>query len=146
MDTINSPRPPILFVDDDPVAHELIKSYLKDWEIRSAYSGKDALEILGEESIKIVISDINMPGMDGLDLLREIKRTRGIVQVIIATATEQVQDLLGALEAGANDFLLKPFRKDDVEEALEHTLLKLERWKGKMKDLFKKKKEIQNTG
>lgn len=139
-ESIRNPHAPVLFVDDDPMAHKVMKKHLEDWDIRFAESAKQALEIMERENILIVITDIRMPDMDGIELLREIKRTRGIVQVIIVTASEEVEDLVLAMEAGANDFLLKPLRKANIEEALENTMAKMVRWREMLKTLFMKKK------
>jgi CheY-like chemotaxis protein len=137
---IRKPRTPILFVDDEPTAHLIVKSHLKDWHIISAYSAEEALEILNRQHILIVITDIGMPGMDGLEFLREVRKTRGIIQVVIVTASNQIDDLVSAFEAGATDFLLKPFKKHEIESALENILVKIERWKATMKELFQRRK------
>ncbi len=138
---IGDSQAPILFVDDEPTAHKIVKKYLEDWNVKYAFSAEDALGTLEQEDIQVVITDINMPGMDGVDLLREVKRRHGAVQVIMATASEQLEDLTDALEAGANDFLLKPLEKGDIEEALHNTFSKINRWKTKMKTLFERRKQ-----
>lgn len=130
---------PILFVDDDPIAHKLIEVYLRSWKVFYAFSGEDALDILDKENIQIVISDINMPNMNGIELLKKIKSKHGTIQVIMLTGEDQVEYLINALSQGANDFLLKPITKEKVEEALENTMQKISRWKKAMKELFIKK-------
>ncbi len=138
----NKPHTPILFVDDEPMAHVIIKHHLKEWTIVSAYSAEEALDILSKRHILIVISDISMPGMDGIEFLREIRKTRGIIQVIIVTASNRIDDLINAFEAGATDFLLKPLKKEEIEDALENILVKINRWKKTMKTLFGRKKQM----
>ncbi|MBF0121302.1 MAG: response regulator [Desulfobacterales bacterium] len=140
---VRNAHAPILFVDDEPMAHKIVKNLLKDWDVKSAYSAEEAQEIMNKENILILITDIKMPGMTGIDLLKKIKRTpgRGIVQVIVVTASEQIEHLINALESGANDFLLKPLKKEDIEETLENTLSKITRWQKTMKSLFQKRKE-----
>ena len=138
---ISTPRTPILFVDDEPMAHVIMQSHLEGWNLKSAYSAEEALKILEKEHIPIVITDISMPGMDGIEFLREIRKTRGMIQVIIVTATNRVEDLINAFEAGATDFLLKPLKKDDIKDALNNILTKINRWKLTMKSLLKKKKK-----
>jgi len=140
---IHKPQTPILFVDDEPMAHVIMKHHLKNWNMESAYSAEEALEILNKRHILIIISDISMPGMDGIEFLREVRRRRGIVQVIIVTASNRIDDLINAFEAGATDFLLKPLKKEEIEEALENILAKINRWKTTMKALFHKKKELE---
>ncbi|OQX27305.1 MAG: hypothetical protein BWK80_05920 [Desulfobacteraceae bacterium IS3] len=134
------PQTPILFVDDEPTAHIIIKNHLKGWNVISAHSAEEALEILNKRHILIVISDIGMPGMDGITFLREIRKTRGIIQVIIVTASDKIDDLINAFEAGATDFLLKPVKKKDIEEALDNILVKMNRWKATMRELFYRRK------
>jgi DNA-binding response OmpR family regulator len=142
-DTSMAPSPDIiLVVDDDPVQHTLLGKYLEDRPVRHAYSAREALGILSQEDILLVILDLYMPEMTGLDMLRLIKRHNGIVQVIIITASEDTEDLLRALEAGADDFLLKPLNKIALDEALENALSRIHRWKKNLVELFQRKKRI----
>ncbi|MDZ7698940.1 MAG: response regulator [Deltaproteobacteria bacterium] len=79
---------PILFVDDDPVSHKVIQRYLRDWEVTHVYSGEEALSALREKNVIIVITDLMMPGMHGLELLEEIKKTYGNrVKVVVVTVS-----------------------------------------------------------
>ncbi|HPM01250.1 MAG TPA: response regulator [Candidatus Cloacimonadota bacterium] len=129
---------PILFVDDDPLAHKLIESSFKDWKVFYAFSAEDALKLLEKENIQIVISDINMPGMSGIQFLEVIKKRYGTIQVIMITAEDEIENLINALSMGANDFLIKPVNKTQLEDALMNTIDKISRWKVAMKDLFNK--------
>lgn len=131
---------PILFVDDDIMAHKIMKSLLKDWNILYAYSAEEAIPIIKQENISILLTDISMPGMSGIELLHEIKKASATIQVIMVSATDEVTDLLTALELGANDFLLKPLKKKNLEEALQLSINKSLRWKKMLKELFIKKK------
>jgi len=129
----------ILFVDDDVTAHALIKAMLNDWEIISAYSGVEALDILENEYGVIVITDIHMPKMDGITLLKKIREEYPMIQVIVLSATDQSQNLLKAYEIGANDFISKPFEREDVLEAINNTMTKINRWTNAMGNLYQKK-------
>ena len=129
----------ILFVDDDVTAHALLKGMLPDWEITSAHSGANALEILSQEYGYIVITDIHMPKMDGITLLKTIRKEYPMVQVIVLSATDQSNNLLEAYQAGANDFISKPFNRDEIIEALINTERKIDRWKNAMCDIYDKK-------
>lgn len=131
---------PILFVDDDVMAHKIIKSLLQKWNMLFAYSAEEALHIIEDNNVTVVLTDISMPGMSGIEFLREVKKKQGIIQVIMVSATEQVNDLLLALELGADDFLLKPLKKKDIEDALQLSINKSLSWKEKLKELFVKKK------
>jgi len=126
---LRNPDTPILFVDDDPIAHKIVRHHLKYWRLESVHSAREALAALEKENFVIVITDLMMPEMNGIDLLREIKRRyKNRVQVIMVTASDQLEHLIEALDGGANDFLLKPLKKDEIEEVLDHTLKRIERW------------------
>ncbi|ETR73806.1 MAG: two component transcriptional regulator, partial [Candidatus Magnetoglobus multicellularis str. Araruama] len=129
----------ILFVDDDLTAHALLKGMLPDWQIISAHSGVEALEILEQEYGLIVITDIHMPKMDGITLLKNIREKHPMVQVIVLSATDQSNNLLAAYQAGANDFISKPFERDEIIEALANTQKKIDRWEHAMGNLYEKK-------
>lgn len=140
MTTVRNPHSPILLVDDDPVTHKLILKYLKDWDVESVYSGKEALEALQSRNFVIVITDLEMPGMSGIELLHEIKATYSHrVQVIIITVSDQIKDFFNSLHGGANDFLLKPLKKEDLIAVLDHTLSRINRWKKTMDSLLERK-------
>jgi len=134
-------RYPVLFVDDDPIMHRLIDVLLKDWEVFHADSAEKALEILQEESIMIVLSDIAMPGMDGIELMRKIKQIYGAIQVILITSKFETEYLVNALESGANDFILKPVSRETLFSSLDNTAAKIHRWKSAMKLLFEKRRK-----
>ncbi len=145
---------PILVVDDDPMQHALIKHYLPNRRVTCARSATEALKILGQEGNLVVIADLYMPEMDGLEMLRHIKHSSGFVQVIVMTASEKTEDLISALKAGANDFLLKPLEKQPLEDALENALSRIHRWKCLLVELFTRKRgkkghaagEVRPTG
>jgi two-component system, cell cycle response regulator len=138
---IRNPGMPILCVDDDPIAHMILRRYLNEWQITCVYSAKDALDALERENFVIVITDLMMPGMNGLELLTEIKQRYGNrVQVIVVTASDHSDNLVRALDGGASDFILKPYKKEDIEEVLQHTLSRLNRWKQCMNILVSRKR------
>ncbi len=130
----------ILVVDDDPVSLDLISHQLEQrgYSVTKAQSARDALEIVNNEEVLIVMTDVEMPEMDGLQLLQEIKRARGIVQVIMVTATEDLEHILIALQNGADDFLLKPLDAERMEEALAVARARIARWQDTMRSLFER--------
>lgn len=131
----------ILFVDDEEIMHRTIERYLKGWNVHYAFNAEEALEIIGSHSIQIVIADISMPGLSGIELTRRIKAISGFIQVIIITATLEVDNLLNAMEAGANDFILKPLKKQQLLEAIGNTNDRLNRWRTVMANLFRKRRK-----
>ena len=137
---VRNPGTPILFVDDDPIAHKIVSHYLKNWQLESVYSARDALDALERKNFVIVVTDLIMPGMNGIELLHEIKARYGNrVQVIVVTISDELDNVTMALDGGASDFLLKPLKQEELEEVLEHTLAKITRWKKVMNLLLERK-------
>ena len=127
---VRNPESPILFVDDELTTHKIVSHYLKNWQMESVHSAREALDALEKKKFVIVITDLLMPEMNGLELLHEIKARYGNrVQVIVVTVSDELDNLTKALDGGASDLLLKPLIKEDLEEVLEHTLAKITRWK-----------------
>jgi DNA-binding NtrC family response regulator len=109
-------RPLILVVDDKPNFLSLYRKMLgEQMTVLTATSGAAALEILGSQPVEVVLSDIRMPGMDGIALLREVKAQHPKVEVILVTAFGEIPQAVLAMQEGAYSYLTKPF---DPEEAL----------------------------
>jgi CheY-like chemotaxis protein len=102
----------LLVVDDSMVNRELLNVFLKraGFQVRLAEDGKTALEILAGEPIDLVLLDVMMPGMNGLEVLSRIRKTRSPVDlpVIMVTARADSEDMVDALQLGANDYVTKP--------------------------------------
>lgn len=113
-----SHQPKILIADDDPSIVRLLQKFLEplDVEILIAHDGHEALEIARSQIPEIILLDVMMPGRSGWDVCQAVKgvrRTRDIMIVLI-TAKGDVRDRLTGLQAGADDYLVKPFEKNDV--------------------------------
>jgi two-component system response regulator AtoC len=106
----------ILVVDDDPAMRHLLSVILADhgWEARAVASAADALRELEGRDVDLVLTDVRMPGMDGLALLREIQRLFPELTVIVMSAYGAQEAAIEAMKAGAYDYLSKPFRRDEV--------------------------------
>jgi response regulator RpfG family c-di-GMP phosphodiesterase len=107
----------ILIVDDDTSTRNLIADALKEetpYYIRKADSGIKALELLQKKPCDLVISDLKMPGMDGIELLTRIQEINPTTSVIIITGYSSVDISVSAMKSGAIDFLEKPFKIDDL--------------------------------
>ncbi len=106
----------VLVVDDILANVKLLEARLSAeyFEILTAYSGREALDILSRERVDVVLLDVMMPGMDGFEVCRRIKQTPDLAHlpVIMVTALDQPSDKVQGLEAGADDFLTKPV--DDI--------------------------------
>ncbi|KNF07057.1 regulatory protein VanR [Gottschalkia purinilytica] len=100
----------ILIVEDEKEIADLIEIYLLNdgYKVLKASNGKDALSILEDESIQLVILDIMMPGIDGLEVCRRIRRDNNIPILMLSAKTQDMDKILG-LSTGADDYLTKPF-------------------------------------
>ncbi len=122
----------ILVVEDDGVQREIIVDILKlaGYEVRGVSGGEEGLEALKSQTTELVITDMQMPGMDGLELLRRTKRIRPETEVVVMTAYATVDTAVTAMKEGARDYLAKPFDKEElllvVGKVLEHSDLKRE--------------------
>jgi CheY-like chemotaxis protein len=114
----------VLVADDDPISQRILTNYLGKWgyEYVPAANGAQAWELLQHDDFPVVISDWLMPEMDGLELIRRIRAWRappyGQIYTILLTAKSQKEDLVAAMEAGADDFLAKPFDRDELRVRL----------------------------
>jgi DNA-binding response OmpR family regulator len=114
-------------VDDERDFVEVLALRLTDagHRVRSAYSGQEALSILAETSgerlpeMDVVILDIKMPGMDGIETLKQIKARHPVVEVILLTGHGDVETSVKGLKSGAFDYLLKPADFDELTAKLE---------------------------
>ena len=100
----------ILVVDDDKEIVNAIDIYLKKegYKIYKAYNGEEALEVLKNEEIHLIILDVMMPKKDGLETLEEIRKNRTI-PVIMLSAKSEDYDKIEGLDLGADDYVTKPF-------------------------------------
>ncbi|MDH3646667.1 MAG: diguanylate cyclase [Gammaproteobacteria bacterium] len=106
----------VLVVDDDAAIRGIVAEVLSDdgHAVEAVESAEQALERLTKGGIDLVITDIRMSGMDGLSLLKEIRRNDNILQVIIMTSHGTMDSAVGALKSGAYDFLTKPFENLEI--------------------------------
>jgi len=116
-----------LVVDDSRAVRMLIGRTLKElgFEVREAGNGREALEVLAAENnaVSLVLADWNMPEVNGLELLKSLRQKpelASMVVVMVTTETE-VDQMAAALEAGANEYVMKPFTKDILVEKLQMT-------------------------
>jgi DNA-binding NtrC family response regulator len=122
----------LLVVDDDESLRWVTKVQLEQsgYSVGAAADGPMALELLQQTGVDLVITDLMMPGMSGLDLLREIRSTYPDLAVIVVTAFGTVETAVEAMKAGAYDYITKPVNIDElkivVSRALEHVNLKEE--------------------
>ncbi|NLD59428.1 MAG: response regulator transcription factor [Clostridiales bacterium] len=107
--------PLILICDDDPVVHESLGLYLgsEGYEHQSAYDGQQALEMVESLHPDMVVLDLMMPRMSGIDVCRTIRQTSSIPIIMLTAKGEEIDRILG-LELGADDYIVKPFSPREV--------------------------------
>jgi len=123
----------ILIAEDDPVSRRLLEAFLSKWgyDVVVTCDGREAWEVLNEaDAPSLVVSDWMMPKVDGLELcrkIREMQRSR-YTYFIILTAKERKEDVIQGLEAGADDFLIKPFHQEELKYRVQigERIIKLE--------------------
>jgi response regulator RpfG family c-di-GMP phosphodiesterase len=125
-------RAEVLVADDESSIAESLRAFLEGvgYRVATASDGRVALEVFRERRMPLVISDINMPGLGGHELLREIKAIAPETEVIIVTGFATIDGAVKAIKDGAYDYIIKPFRiatiQHTVEKALNHRALILE--------------------
>src|SRR2546423_10433015 len=109
---MNAEPSSLLIVDDEELNREGLGRRLQrdGYAVTAARSGREALELLGERRFDLVLLDIMMPGMNGLEVLRFLRRVDSLIDlpIIMVTAKGESEDMVEALELGANDYITKP--------------------------------------
>ncbi|HUA52963.1 MAG TPA: sigma-54 dependent transcriptional regulator [Candidatus Sulfotelmatobacter sp.] len=114
----------VLLVDDEPKMRDVLSTALEGFGYRSlpAANGEAALDLLEHEDIDLVLTDLRMPAMGGLDLLSAVKRRDPNLPVVLMTAYGSVKDAVQAMKEGAFDFVVKPFEIDELAAVLGNAL------------------------
>ena len=109
--------PTVLIVEDEPKMLRLLELNLSDegYTTRSAASAEAALSLLRQESVDLVLTDLRLPGMDGLEFLQAAKRVNAALPVVVMTAYGTVETAVEAMKAGASDYVLKPFSLEEIK-------------------------------
>lgn len=127
-------RVTVLLVDDDPSMVRLLRGVLKrsfgeQLALESLTDPAAAQARLEEGGVDVLLTDLEMPGIDGLELLRRAKRRNVYTQVLLLTGHSTQQALLEAFELGATDYLIKPFEPETVADRVAETVRRQQRWK-----------------
>lgn len=123
----------ILIVEDDPISGKLLKRMLESWghEVLMAEDGDEAWNIVQSRKVKFVIADWLMPGMDGVTLCRKIRSSEdaGYIYFILLTSKDKKEDIITGLDAGADDYVIKPFERGELKVRVRagERILNLER-------------------
>ncbi len=117
----------IMIVDDEPSVRHYCRRALEraGHRVLAAEGGSRAIEMMeNREDVELVLQDINMPDMDGIEVLRRVKRMRPLCEVVMITASMELENARAAIRLGAHDYLLKPFDRTDLMAAVERALEK----------------------
>lgn len=118
----------ILIVEDEENLNKILQDYLlhNGFEPVSAYTGSEGLHIWRQENLDMILLDLNLPDMDGLDLLREVRKKDQLPVIMISARIDEVERLIG-LELGADDYIPKPFSPREVVARVKAVLRRLNR-------------------
>jgi len=125
----------IMLVDDEARFLSTTQKLLdrKGYPVITAASGEAALKILEAHLIHVVILDVKMPGMDGIETLKEIKRRFPLVEVIMLTGHATAESAIEGMKSGANDYLMKPIGVDELIEKASEAFEKRQRMEEKIR-------------
>ena len=138
----------IHIIDDEPIIHEVLGDLLtaEGYEVESSLNGEDALEKYSPDTWDLILLDLLMPGMNGIEVLKRIKKIDPQAVIIIITAYASVESAISAMKIGAFDYIQKPFKHDEllliIERASEHKNLQDENIR--LKDELKRKFSFEN--
>jgi DNA-binding NtrC family response regulator len=118
----------MMIVDDEERFLSTMKKLLfkKGYDVVTASSGAEALEIMSVQNIHVVILDVKMPGMDGNETLREIKKRFPLTEVIMLTGHATMESAVEGLKSGAMDYLMKPADLDEIIKKAEDAFEKIQ--------------------
>jgi DNA-binding NtrC family response regulator len=136
----------ILIVDDEVGPRESLRMILKPiYEIHTATNGDEALQVIQNENIDLVTLDLRMPGLSGIDVLREIKKIKADVEVIVITGYGTLTNAQEAIRYGAGDFISKPFNVADIIAIISKSFER-RNYNMKIKNLIQQIKDLRSTG
>jgi DNA-binding NtrC family response regulator len=135
----------ILLVDDELDFRSTLQKRLakRDLNVEGVGSGEEALETLNTGSYDVIILDVKMKGMDGIQVLREIKKSYPLIEVIMLTGHAEIEVAMQGMELGAFDYLMKPMDIDDLLYKIQDAHKKKSIQEQKIKQI-KKIKDIKN--
>jgi cyclic di-GMP phosphodiesterase len=120
---VTSPRSRMLIVDDEPEITSILSDLFSDQhDCTTAGSAEEALEKFAGRDFELVVSDITMPGMSGLEMIPHVKRMRPNTVVVMISGMQTVESAIGALRLGAFDYVMKPFDLRQVEAVVKRAL------------------------
>ncbi|MCP3927132.1 MAG: response regulator [Desulfobacterales bacterium] len=128
----------ILIVDDEEEIRNVLSRHFRfnGFFVETAENGLEALDVLKAKRFEIVITDIQMPEMNGPDLLREIRKHYPMIQTIVITGYVTLENLMVALRLGSNTCVFKPINDiSELDDAVSRSIEHLKRWEKKLSEL-----------
>lgn len=118
----------ILLVDDEAGILQLVQAYLEPegYHVSTAQSGPEALALAQRENFDLIVLDIMLPGMDGLEVLTQLRRTSDVYVILLTAKTEEVDKIVG-LSVGADDYVTKPFSPRELTARIKAALRRIQR-------------------
>jgi DNA-binding response OmpR family regulator len=119
-----TPPARILFVDDEEPLRAIVHQHFSSegYNITTAMNGEEAIESLKTTAFDLLILDIRMPGLDGLAVLREMKKRNIKPRIIVLTGVNEIDIAVAAAKLGANDYITKPFEMEELAESARRVL------------------------
>jgi len=120
--------PRILVVDDEPPIRRLLKTALtaQSWRVEETADGPEALEFLRRNKVDLIVLDLGLPGLDGLDVIRRLRKGGNVTPIIVLSSRGDEKGKVAALDLGADDYVTKPFGVEElaarIRAALRHRL------------------------
>jgi two-component system response regulator PilR (NtrC family) len=138
----------IHIIDDEPIIHEVLGDLLSSegYEVENSSSGEEALDKHSSQSFELILLDLLLPGIDGIEVLKKLKKIDPNAVIIIITAFASVESAISAMKIGAYDYIQKPFKHDEllitIKRAIEHR--KLQEENIRLKDELQRKFSFEN--
>ena len=128
MNKLSLPNRRLLVVDDDVAGRKTLAIALKKqgWTVLQAAHGKQALEVLAAEPVDMIVSDLNMPVMDGLTFLETLRSSGATTPVLMVTAEAKREQIILAAQAGVNGYVIKPFTAATLQEKIDKIFERIE--------------------
>jgi len=149
-DTMSSEK--ILVVDDEIFVRELLLEFLsmQGYEVILADSGEIAVQLMHTQTADVVLLDLKMTGMDGIETLKQIKKSAPGIIAIIMTGYPTIESSIEALRHGACDYVIKPFKLNELKSSIENALKEhkfeseVDKLKGRITELETELKEVSD--
>ena len=124
MDDLLKGGAPILVIDDDRILADMLVQFLEKigYEAVAAYGGQEGLDLFGRKKFRLVITDVQMPEVDGFTVLENVKRRDRDAVVIVMTGRGSIESAVAAIQKGAYDYITKPFRLPAIEAVIDRAL------------------------